>query len=419
MSQSHSFYYRHLYGALLALLVVNFMPDHLASQTVSRQKQYAQVILMGISAFIVNTTEFVPVALLTDIAKDFSITTAETGLMLTLYAWVVAAMSLPLMLLTSRFERKRLLLALFVLFIASHALSVFAWSFQVLLISRVGIAFSHAIFWAITAAITLRVAPEGKRALALSILATGTALAMVLGVPIGRIVGQWFGWRTTFAGIGIIAFIIFILQAKLLPDLPSMFEGSFRKIPELLKNPLLVSLYLFCFLIFTADYAAYTYIEPFMSRVGAISEHLTTFILLLFGGAGLIGSVMFSRWGDKSSTHLMVISTVLVLICMLTMVWTVTSMWLLSLNTVIWGAAMMLLMLTIQSKVIEIDISAQDMVMAMFSGIINLGIGMGALLGGYAVTHIALSSVGFVGAAIASVALLLMIFMIKSFPNLS
>lgn len=393
------------------------MPDHLAPQTISRQKQYAQVILMGISAFIVNTTEFVPVALLTDIAKDFSITTAETGLMLTLYAWVVAAMSLPLMLLTSRFERKRLLLALFAVFIASHALSVFAWSFQVLLISRVGIAFSHAIFWAITAAITLRVAPEGKRALALSILATGTALAMVLGVPIGRIVGQWFGWRTTFAGIGIIAFIVFILQARLLPDLPSMFEGSFRKIPELLKNPLLVSLYLFCFLIFTADYAAYTYIEPFMSRVGAISENLTTFILLLFGGAGLIGSVMFSRWGDKSSTQLMLISTVLVLGCMMTMVWAVTSMWLLSMNTVIWGAAMMLLMLTIQSKVIEIDISAQDMVMAMFSGIINLGIGMGALLGGYAVTHIALSSVGFVGAAIASIALLLMIFMIKRFPN--
>ena len=393
------------------------MPDHLAPQTISRQKQYAQVILMGISAFIVNTTEFVPVALLTDIAKDFSITTAETGLMLTLYAWVVAAMSLPLMLLTSRFERKRLLLALFAVFIASHALSVFAWSFQVLLISRVGIAFSHAIFWAITAAITLRVAPEGKRALALSILATGTALAMVLGVPIGRIVGQWFGWRTTFAGIGIIAFIVFILQARLLPDLPSMFEGSFRKIPELLKNPLLVSLYLFCFLIFTADYAAYTYIEPFMSRVGAISENLTTFILLLFGGAGLIGSVMFSRWGDKSSTQLMLISTVLVLGCMMTMVWAVTSMWLLSMNTVIWGAAMMLLMLTIQSKVIEIDISAQDMVMAMFSGIINLGICMGALLGGYAVTHIALSSVGFVGAAIASIALLLMIFMIKRFPN--
>ena len=394
------------------------MTHTLDTGAVSVRTQYSRMILMGVSAFVVNTTEFVPVALLSDIAQDFSITTAETGWMVTLYAWIVAAMSLPLMLLTSKLERKRLLMAVFVVFIISHVLSVFAWNFQVLLISRVGIALSHAIFWSITAAIALRVAPEGKKALALSVLATGTALAMVLGVPIGRIVGQWFGWRTTFGGIGVIAFIIFVLQARLLPTLPSMFEGSFRKIPELLKNPLLVCLYLFCFVVFTADYAAYSYIEPFMREVGLISENLVTFVLLLFGGAGLIGSVMFSRWGDNSTTKLMLISTILILICMVTLLWSVTSMWLLSLNTLIWGTAMMLLLLCIQVKVIMIDVNAQDMVMSMFSGIINLGIGTGALLGGYAVTHISLSSVGYVGAAVASIALLLMIFMIQRFPSL-
>ncbi len=373
---------------------------------------------MGISAFIVNTTEFVPVALLSDIAQDFSITTAETGWMLTLYAWIVAAMSLPLMLLTGKLERKRLLLALFAVFIASHALSVFAWSFQVLLISRVGIALSHAIFWSITAAIILRVAPEGKKALALSVLATGTSLAMVLGVPLGRLIGQWFGWRATFGGIGVIAFVVFILQAKLLPTLPSMFEGSAKKVPELLKNPLLVGLYLFCFLVFTAHYSAYSYIEPFMRQVGSISENLATFVLLLFGGAGLIGSFIFSRWGDKSNTMLILVSIVLILLSLVTLSLAVTSIWTLSLNSLLWGAALMLLIISIQARVIMIDLKAQDMVMSMFSGVINLGIGTGALLGGYAVTHISLSSVGFVGAAVASVALLLMMFMIKRFSAL-
>ena len=114
------------------------MKHNLEVSANARRTQYFQVFLMGVSAFIMNTTEFVPVALLSDIAQDFSITTAETGWMLTLYAWIVAAMSLPLMLLTSRFERKSLLLGLFVVFIASHVLSVFAWSFDVLLISRVG-----------------------------------------------------------------------------------------------------------------------------------------------------------------------------------------------------------------------------------------------------------------------------------------
>lgn len=374
------------------------------------------MILMGVSAFVVNTTEFVPVALLSDIAQDFSITTAETGWMLTLYAWVVAAMSLPLMLLTGKLERKRLLLALFVVFIMSHVLSVFAWSFQVLLISRVGIALSHAIFWSITAAIALRVAPEGKKALALSVLATGTSLAMVLGVPLGRLIGQYFGWRATFGGIGVIALVILILQAKLLPTLPSKFDGSVRTVPKLLKNPLLVCLYLFCFIVFTAHYAAYAYIEPFMRQVGSISENLATFVLLLFGGAGIIGSVIFSRWGDRSNTALMLVSTLVMLVSMITLLLVATSIWALSINTLLWGTALMLLILAIQARVITIDDNAQDVVMSMFSGVINLGIGAGALLGGYAVTHISLSSVGFVGAGVASIALLLILFMIQRFP---
>lgn len=212
------------------------MTDPIKPNSAPRRTQYLQMSLMGISAFIINTTEFVPVALLSDIARDFAITTAETGWMLTLYAWIVAIFSLPLMLLTGKLERKRLLLAVFVVFIVRHVLTVTAWNFDILLISRVGAASAHAIFWSITAAIALRVAPEGKKALALSILATGTSLAMVLGVPIGRLIGQWFSWRVTFGGIGVLAFIVFVLQAKLLPTLPSQFDGDYKKVPELLKT---------------------------------------------------------------------------------------------------------------------------------------------------------------------------------------
>lgn len=114
----------------------------------------------------------------------------------------------------------------------------------------------------------------------------------------------------------------------------------------------------------------YSYIEPFMNRVGALSENAVTFILLLFGGAGLIGSVIFSRWSERSTTMMMLASIILILGSMLLMLRSVKSIWLFSVITVIWGTAMMLLMLTVQSKVIEIDINAQDMVMAMFSGVI-------------------------------------------------
>ncbi|EBR8657183.1 sugar transporter [Salmonella enterica subsp. enterica serovar Kottbus] len=383
---------------------------------VSRKVAWLRVVTLAIAAFIFNTTEFVPVGLLSDIAESFHMQTAQVGIMLTIYAWVVAVMSLPFMLLTSQMERRKLLIYLFVLFIASHVLSFLAWNFTVLVISRIGIAFAHAIFWSITASLAIRLTPAGKRAQALSLIATGTALAMVLGLPIGRVVGQYFGWRTTFFAIGMGALITLLCLIKLLPKLPSEHSGSLKSLPLLFRRPALMSLYVLTVVVVTAHYTAYSYIEPFVQNVAGLSANFATVLLLILGGAGIIGSLVFGKLGNRHASSLVSIAIALLVVCLLLLLPAAESEAHLAILSIFWGIAIMVIGLGMQVKVLALAPDATDVAMALFSGIFNIGIGAGALVGNQVSLHWSMSAIGYIGAIPACAALVWAVLIFRKWP---
>ncbi|WP_318594242.1 sugar transporter [Enterobacter kobei] len=388
----------------------------MTTNTVSRRVAWLRVVTLAIAAFIFNTTEFVPVGLLSDIADSFQMETAQVGIMLTIYAWVVALMSLPFMLLTSQMERRKLLIGLFVLFIASHVLSFMAWNFTVLVMSRIGIAFAHAVFWSITASLAIRLAPAGKRAQALSLIATGTALAMVLGLPIGRIVGQYFGWRTTFFAIGMGALVTLVCLIKLLPALPSEHSGSLKSLPLLMRRPALLSIYLLTVIVVTAHYTAYSYIEPFIQVVAGFSANFATLLLLILGGAGIIGSVLFGKLGNQHASLLVSGAIGLLLACLLLLMPAAGSENHLAILSLFWGVAIMIIGLGMQVKVLALAPDATDVAMSLFSGIFNLGIGAGALVGNQISLHVSMSAIGYLGAIPALVALIWSVLIFRKWP---
>mgnify|MGYP000505270030 FL=1 len=388
----------------------------MTTNTVSRRVAWLRVVTLAIAAFIFNTTEFVPVGLLSDIADSFQMETAQVGIMLTIYAWVVALMSLPFMLLTSQMERRKLLIGLFVVFIASHVLSFMAWNFTVLVVSRIGIAFAHAVFWSITASLAIRLAPAGKRAQALSLIATGTALAMVLGLPIGRIVGQYFGWRTTFFAIGMGALITLVCLIKLLPTLPSEHSGSLKSLPLLIRRPALMSIYLLTVIVVTAHYTAYSYIEPFVQVVAGFSANFATVLLLILGGAGIIGSILFGKLGNQHASTLVSSAIGLLLACLLLLMPAAGSESHLAILSLFWGVAIMIIGLGMQVKVLALAPDATDVAMSLFSGIFNLGIGAGALLGNQISLHVSMSAIGYLGAIPSLVALIWSLLIFRKWP---
>lgn len=263
-------------------------------------KEWLPLIGMTLAAFIFNTSEFMPIGLLTNISDTFSLTEAEAGIMITAYSWAVMILSLPLMIGISRFSYKPILLLTLGIFATGQILSGIATSFVILIIARLVIASAHAVFWSVASVIAVKLVDDNHRDFAMSTIVTGTSVAMIFGLPLGRVVGIYVGWRMTFILVGAVAIALLLFQSLVFPtlDKPEAFQIS--QLPSLFRNKSLVSVYVISFLFATAYYTAYSYIEPFMSSVASLSDSWITMSLSLFGVAGICGSVLFSKfYGTK------------------------------------------------------------------------------------------------------------------------
>ena len=368
---------------------------------------YLRVIALAFAAFIFNTTEFVPVPLLSDIAKDFGMSTADTGLIITIYAWSVTILSLPFMLLTANLERRSLLLKVFIIFVASHALCAVAWNFTVLVIARVLIAISHAIFWSITASLAVRVAPINKSSQALGLLALGTSMAMILGLPLGRILGDSLGWRVTFGLIGIFAVGVGAWLYKILPLLPSKNSGSLKSLPELARNGFLMVIFLLTAIVISAHFSTYSYIEPFAKDISSFDGKFITIFLLLFGVAGIVASMLFSKFYKLIPNAFTAISIAIILACLLTLNFIATNESFMLALAFIWGLGIAGINMSFQIKVLNLASNATDAAMAIYSAIYNIGIGAGALIGHQTIVHLGEQNIGNVGSLFAAAGLVI------------
>ena len=359
--------------------------------------------LLGLTfcTFVFNTSEFMPIGLLSDIANDLNISDARAGMLISVYALVVALMSLPLMIIVSKMELKRLLLTIIAVFVLSHVASALAEGYYTRMLSRIGVACSHAIFWSIVSPLAVRIVPDDKRAFALSMVATGSSIAMVVGLPLGRVVGLYLGWRMTFLSIGVISALIFIYIAAMLPKVPSRGKFSVKRLPALLHNRVLLGVFVMSVLFATAHYTGYSYIEPFLGRVAGFTPDIVTLVLIVFGGSGMIGSIAFSKYYMSNPRRFVAVATVAPALCLLLMQVSAVSLASVLAVCVVWGSMATAFNIAFQDNVMRFaPEEATSVAMSIFSGIFNLGIGSGAYIGGVVVTHLSLGSIGYAGGVI-------------------
>ena len=379
--------------------------------------RWLPLIGLTFAVFVFNTSEFMPIGLLTDIATDLKISEARAGLLISVYAWVVAIMSLPLMIMVSKMELKRLLLSIIALFVVSHVASAFAEGYYTLMLSRIGVACSHAIFWSIAPPLAVRTVPDGKRALGLSTIATGSSVAMVVGLPLGRVVGLYVGWRMTFLSIAIISALIFIFIAVVFPKLQSRGKFAFKQLPALLHNRVLVGVFIMSVLFATAHYTGYSYIEPFLGKVASMSPDVVTLVLIVFGASGMLGSISFSKYYMANRRRFMLVMTLGPALCLLLLQVAAASLLSVVVVCIMWGAMATAFNIAFQDNTIRFaPENATSIGMSIFSGIFNLGIGSGAYVGGLVVSHLSIDYIGYAGGIIGLIATLYLV--VRYFPNM-
>lgn len=359
------------------------------------------------ATFIFNTSEFIPIGLLTDIQKEFALTEATVGLLISVYAWVVMLLSLPLMIMVSRMELRRLMLWLIGLFGICQVLSYLSTSYSMLMASRIGVACTHAVFWSVVSPIAVRIAPAKHKALALSMVITGSSVAMVLGMPLGRMIGLHVGWRMTFLSIGLFAFFTLGYAAMFLPPVANRGGFSPRKLPALLASRTLSGMYLFTLLVATAYYVCYSYIEPFLKQVTGMQDSMVTATLIVMGVAGFVGSLIFSHYYGRNPRLFISAMVAILAITLMGTLPTAPFPAAVMLTFALMGLVATAYNVAMQSTIIQITSQESTAVaMSIFSGIFNLGIGCGAFFGGAICTHDTIAHIGLAGGLLAIAAFL-------------
>ena len=267
----------------------------------SRRQELAASVTVAAIAFLVVTGETLPVGLIRDVARGLDSSVTQVGLAVSWYALVAAASGLPLTRYAARFDRRTVLVVCAVAFGTTQVLAAAAPNLWVFLAARGVAALTHGVYFAVaTPAVVRLVRPEVKGRAGSRVM-VGGALALVLGTPLGTLLGHAAGWRSAMALLGVVSLVLGVAVARLLPSLPpppgsAEAEGG---IVATLRSRALAVVLLMTVVLVTAHFALFTYIAPYAEdRLGVAGQGFSV-LLLVYGAAAVLGSSLGGRLADR------------------------------------------------------------------------------------------------------------------------
>jgi predicted MFS family arabinose efflux permease len=245
-------------------------------------------VALAVAGLII--AEFLPVSLLTPMAKDLGITEGVAGQAISVTSIVATLSSLFIAVLTRGIDRRWVLLTFCLLQVLSNLLVAYAPNFLLLLAGRLLLGIGLGGFWSMAAATALRLVPATQVSKALAIIYGAVSVATVLAAPLGSYLGTHLGWRNVFLMAAITGTAAFFWQLWTLPAMPAGSATNLRTMFRVLEKPQIKPGMLATFLIFLSYASFFTYLRPFLETVTFVKADTLSGLLLAFGIANLLGS---------------------------------------------------------------------------------------------------------------------------------
>lgn len=359
------------------------------------------IAILAFAGFVIVTTEFLIIGLLPAMARDLGISISGAGLLVTLFAFTVMLFGPPLTAMLSHLDRKRTFIIILLIFAASNALAAVSSNIWVLALARFIPALALPVFWGTASETASLLAGPKQSGKAVAQVYLGISAAMLFGIPLGTVFADAVGWRGAFWALTALCAVMALLLAISMPHIKPTEKVGLAQQARILRDPHFLANLLLSILLFTAMFAAYTYLADTLERIAGVESAHVGWWLMGFGAVGLIGNGLGGRYVDRSPLGSTIVFALMLALGMTASVPAAGSLPLLIVVLTVWGIAHTALFPICQIRVMKAAPHAQALAGTLNVSAANAGIGLGSIIGGVTIEQLGLGAVGYVAAAVA------------------